>query len=215
MRRLRTEKLAARGIRCKPSDLFEVTNQFISNPLDQERMISDLEQAKQQHEFTSKAFGGWDSIPLRSLRGMTGAAGSRASGEHASSNAELFKDTDVMPGYIRFVVHSIAAGILKVRLMRLRAHRTIGEHRDRFTPGPRVARFHIPIITNPDVTFHVNRQPYHMKAGRMYCIDVSQLHSVANKGDADRVHLVFDVVVTPEIEKNLTEATRLASESEA
>ena len=190
-------------------DLCDVTDQFLTAPLNTDQLRKDLNEAMTQHEFTSKSFGGWSSIPLRSLNGVTGSEGSRASGKHASSDATLFKDTVVMPDYIRSVINDAArgsGGVLKARLMRLQANRTIGEHRDKFTPGPPVLRLHIPIVTNPEVIFLVNRKPYHMEEGRLYSIDVSMLHAVSNKGTLHRVHLVFDVVMTPEVKEKMKAA---------
>jgi len=211
MRRLRTEKRHL-PIEAKRRDLYDVTKQFLKTPLDHEKLLSDLEKAQDLHKYTSKAFGGWESIPLRSLKGVTGPEGSRASGQHASSDADLFKDTNVMPDYISSIVKQIASGsgILKVRLMRLQAKRTIGEHKDQFSPGPPVARLHIPIVTNPDVIFQVNRKPYHMQLGHVYYIDVSQLHAVSNKGKEDRVHLVFDLVRNHDVEEKLKSAIESA-----
>lgn len=209
MRRLATHKPGNPTVNPpKATDLYDITDQFLSKPMDVERLVAALKEAEHQHEFTKKAFGGWGSIPLRSLHGMTGREASGASGEHASSNAQLFQDTVVMPDYIKELIDEIAgdAGVLKVRLMRLEKNRTIGEHKDRFNPGPPVARMHIPIVTNPQVEFQVNRQSYHLQAGHLYCIDVSQTHAVFNKGDADRIHLVFDVCITPTVSKKLKAA---------
>jgi len=207
MRKLQTHKPGSKPITPKPTDLYEVTDQFLVAPVDMDRLTAALREAEKQHTYTSKAFGGWESIPLRSLRGITGRDGSRASGEHASSNPSLFKDTAIMQPYIRELIDEITGGnndVLKVRLMRLKSNRVIGEHRDRFSAGRSVVRLHIPVVTNPGVEFRVNRKPYHMDQGKLYCIDVSQLHAVSNKGDRDRVHLVFDVCLSKNINKKLT-----------
>lgn len=206
MRRLRTEKRKKPSNTPAPSDLYDVTTAFLGDKgIDQQRLIEAYHEAERQHEFTKKAFGGWSSLPLRSLGGMTGKEASSAAGKHASSDANLFEDTVVMPDYIRELIDEIGqgAGVLKVRLMRLEANRTIGEHKDAFSPGPEVARLHIPVITNPEVEFQVNRKPYRMHVGRLYCIDVSKLHAVFNKGTEDRIHLVFDLCINADIRKKL------------
>ena len=207
MRKLQTHKPGQAPATPKATDLYEVTDQFLVAPVDMDRLTAALQEAEKQHAYTSKAFGGWYSIPLRSLRGVTGRNGSRASGEHASSNPLLFKDTAIMQPYIRELIDEITGGnnnVLKVRLMRLKSTRVIGEHRDSFSPGQSVIRLHIPVVTNPGVVFRVNRKPYHMDQGKLYHIDVSQLHAVSNKGANDRVHLVFDVCLSESINKKLT-----------
>ena len=158
---------------------------------------SELEKAESIHDFTQKGFAGWTSLPLRSLYGMTGECASDASGEHASADPEKFEDTPAMQPYIQRLVNEVAskhAGLLKVRLMKMRAGSSIGEHRDKFCGDEdKIIRYHIPIITHPKVTFYVSRKGYNLKPGELYRLNVSKLHSVVNASNLDRVHLVFDV----------------------
>lgn len=60
-------------------------------------------------------------------------------------------------------------------------------------------RFHVPIITNPDVFFMVDKQRVIMNPGELWCLDTSYLHSVANEGTEYRVHMVVEC----DINKNL------------
>jgi hypothetical protein len=155
--------------------------------------------AAKAHEYTQKAFPGWTSLPLRSLNGMVGAKASDASGDHASTDPSKFQDTPVMQPYIREIIDTVLqgstndAGLLKVRLMKMNARTSVGEHRDSFNGDGSVARFHIPIVTHPRVIFRVEGVNYHLSEGELYKIDVSKRHAVENSSDIDRVHLVFDI----------------------
>ena len=147
----------------------------------------------ERHEFTEKAFTGWSSIPLRSVGGGIDKKASSGCGMAASSNPDIFKDTPYMTPCIRQFIERISGEVLKVRLLRLKAHSSIPPHCDFFKRGREVSRVHVPIGTNPAVLFTVVNETRHLAAGRMYVVDVSQRHSVVNDGDSDRIHLVFDV----------------------
>lgn len=182
----------------EPTDCELLTRQYFgTDQLNVDALVTDMLAASKCHEFTEKSFTGWTSLPLRSLGGITGKEASEASGEHASSDPEKFEDTIAMQPYIQSLVHQVGAmhsGLLKVRLMKMRPGSTIGEHRDRFCgEHDKIMRFHIPIQTSPRVKFQVSRESYYLEPGKLYRVDVSKLHSVANHGDTDRIHLVFDV----------------------
>jgi gentisate 1,2-dioxygenase len=51
---------------------------------------------------------------------------------------------------------------------------------------------HIPIVTNPDVEFILDGERIIMNEGECWYIDANFIHSVANKGTEDRIHLVID-----------------------
>lgn len=55
-------------------------------------------------------------------------------------------------------------------------------------------RIHIPILTNPDVTFTCGTDSVHMAAGDCWVFDSFLLHTVRNRGSAQRIHLVLDTV---------------------
>lgn len=180
------------------SDCQELTEDYFGCGItDIQKLVEEMHSASEIHEFTRKSFSGWTSLPLRSLGGMTGAKASSASGEHASADPEKFQDTIAMQPYIKSLVDTVAVkhgGLLKVRLMKMAAGSSIGEHRDKFCGDEdKIMRFHIPIQTNPKVQFSVSRVAYHLEAGKLYLMNVSKLHSVVNGGTEDRIHLVFDV----------------------
>jgi aspartyl/asparaginyl beta-hydroxylase (cupin superfamily) len=78
-----------------------------------------------------------------------------------------------------------------------RRHATPGrikEHRD-FSGGVPmgVARFHVPIVTHPDVEFYVSGRRVVMDPGSVWSLDTSYPHRVANRSNVSRVHLILDV----------------------
>ena len=98
--------------------------------------------------------------------------------------------------YFRAVLEAFACPLLAVRLMRLAPGSLIKEHRDHelsFEEG--VVRIHIPVVTNDGVDFRLNGRRCTMPAGSSWYLRLSDPHSVANSGPADRVHMVIDAVV--------------------
>jgi Aspartyl/Asparaginyl beta-hydroxylase len=53
-------------------------------------------------------------------------------------------------------------------------------------------RLHIPIITNSQVEFILDGNRVIMNEGECWYIDANFIHSVANRGETDRIHLVID-----------------------
>ena len=109
-----------------------------------------------------------------------------------------FVDTPALAAspYFREVLAAFACPLLAVRLMRLGAGSTIKEHHDHdlsFEQG--TVRIHIPVVTNGEVDFRLNREPCVMRAGTAWYLRLADPHSVANRGTSDRVHLVIDSAV--------------------
>lgn len=83
-----------------------------------------------------------------------------------------------------------------VRLMRLAAGSVIKEHEDLdLDVADGYARIHVPIVTNPDVDFRLNGERVTMVPGEAWYLRLADPHSVANRGETARVHLVIDLVV--------------------
>lgn len=79
-------------------------------------------------------------------------------------------------------------------LVKLPAGREVSPHDDIGEYFARIHRYHIPIVTNDQVRFQLGNLHLHLETGRLYEINnCSGLHSVRNEGDADRVHLIFDL----------------------
>jgi len=73
----------------------------------------------------------------------------------------------------------------------------LGLHRERIIAIPKrehdyKLRFHLPVVTNPDVRFTMDGQQYIMSEGHVYLFNQSCMHGVCNVGTNMRVHLVWD-----------------------
>ena len=133
--------------------------------------------------------GDWSALPLRAIGGdehniLTGAPDIRA-----------FEDTPLLAAspYFRQVLASFRCPLTTVRLMRLAPGGVIKEHIDDgagYEYGQ--LRLHVPITTNPEVAFVVDGQRVPMAPGECWYINAAVAHSVANRGQSDRVHLLID-----------------------
>ena len=95
--------------------------------------------------------------------------------------------------------------IYSARLMRLHAGAEIGEHRDHGVGAENgEARLHIPITTNPCVEFVIDGKKAPMQPGELWYMNADRPHSVANRGETDRIHLVIDGKLTDWVEQQLT-----------
>jgi aspartyl/asparaginyl beta-hydroxylase (cupin superfamily) len=80
-----------------------------------------------------------------------------------------------------------------VRFLRLKAGSVIKQHTDLnlgYEDGE--VRLHIPVETNPAVEFVLGGKRIDMQPGEVWYHNFNLPHSVANKGDHDRIHLVVD-----------------------
>jgi len=144
------------------------------------------------HFNTTYYQGDWSAAPLRSI-------GGRADQIYPDPTArDTFADTPLLArcAYIQEVLATLRCPLRAVRFLRLKAGSVIKEHRDHelgFEDGE--VRFHIPVITNPEVEFVLNQVRVVMNEGECWCLNVNEPHRVANRGATDRIHLVTDCVV--------------------
>jgi hypothetical protein len=138
--------------------------------------------------------GDWSVIPLR------GVAGAKHPVKmiYSDPTATAFEDTPMLAAcpYYREVLGAFRCEVRCVRLMRLTPGSVIKEHDDLdLDVAAGMARVHIPITTNDAVEFELNRRRVVMAPGSAWYLRLSDPHRVANKGTADRVHMVVDLVV--------------------
>src|SRR5206468_2956227 len=98
----------------------------------------------------------------------------------------------------------------RIRLMRLapgggelRRHADLTDPESGIADG-RVARFHFPLTTNPDVVFtswdaRGRRHEANMAAGECWYLDTRKPHAAVNRGATERIHLVVDVEANPAV----------------
>jgi len=53
-------------------------------------------------------------------------------------------------------------------------------------------KIHVPLVTNPDVTFFVDDVGYQFAEGEAVEVNNMAYHAVTNRGTTDRIHLIFE-----------------------
>ncbi len=188
----------------------------LSFSFDAERMAGELEAlsaAGWTAHFNQGFYeGGWTGVALRGAKARNGAL---------VADGEIFEDTPLLAAcpYIRQVVETFQAPKRAIRLLRLDPAAAIKEHRDYdlgYAQGE--VRLHVPVVTNPEVQFHLRNRRVIMAPGECWYLDLGHPHRVVNGGDSARVHLVIDLAVndwlreqvpfeaTPELERRIADA---------
>ena len=94
--------------------------------------------------------------------------------------------------YMRQVLASFGVVWSRSRLLRLAPGASVPQHADINYHWFYRVRLHIPIVTDPRVSFHCDGEQVHMAAGEAWVFDNWRLHRVENPVDAARIHLVAD-----------------------
>lgn len=163
----------------------------------------------------------WHAVALRSFGGSEqfiekpAEMSRRWREEHPDALGWQPADTallDALPG-ARRILSRFACPLERVRLMRLTPGGELSRHADITDRAAglddgQIARLHLPIVTDPSVRFQtwdLDDEPttVHMEPGRWWYLDVRKPHRAVNESAAERIHLVVDVVVTPEIRETL------------
>jgi hypothetical protein len=163
---------------------------------DPARLRADLEALNASTEwiahFVKQNYeGDWSVIPLRSKVGAIHPVMMI----YSDPEATQFEDTPFLAPcpYFREVIATFPMAVTSARLMKLTPGSVIKTHRDNDLDAASThVRFHVPVVTNPDVDFRLNDRRVVMEAGSAWYLRLSDPHSVANRGTEDRVHLVID-----------------------
>ena len=182
---------------------------------DPESLKQDLDQLTDEEwvaHFNTEYFeGNWSGAALRSVGGL----GTQL---YSDPNAkESFAPTPILSRCpnIRAALAQFQCPLRSVRFLRLTCGSVIREHRDAdlgFEKGE--VRFHVPVITNPDVVFFLDAHRVEMNAGECWYLDLSLPHWVENRGSSDRVHLVIDCEVNDWVRELLSIAKPVHFEPE-
>ena len=141
------------------------------------------------HYNTNDYSGKWTSIALMSESGKSDAI-------FASVNSnEKLVATEILSSctYFKEILDGFLFEKTAVRLLQLAVGAEVKPHIDNclgYEDGS--FRLHIPIITNPEVEFILDGKRLVMNEGECWYIDANFIHSVANRGSHDRIHLVID-----------------------
>ena len=152
----------------------------------------------------------WTCATLKGLDGEDGEFLTRA---HIDGGAErcAYTDSGNRCPSIRALLESMGEDVYLVRLLKLAPGGEVLFHTDDeiFRDTNKVVRLHLPIVTNPGALMRMGtplrapargyniwearqRWEVHLQAGRLWFTNVNALHSVVNKGEDPRVHLVID-----------------------
>ena len=176
--------------------------------------LSALEAAPWTPHFVRQNYDGdWSVIPLRATKGSAGMHPVRQI--YSDPTATEFEDTPFLAlcPYFREAIGAFGPATRCVRLMRLAPGSVIKEHADPdLSAEDGAARIHVPIATNADVVFEVNRRPVDMAPGEAWYLRLSDPHRVANRGTTDRIHLVIDIAVDAPLERLLEQAMAQAAD---
>jgi len=80
----------------------------------------------------------------------------------------------------------------RVMLARMAPGGVIHPHRDENPAAKWPHKIHVPLQTNPDVTFYVDGVGYQLAEGEAVEVNNMGLHAVENRGSTDRIHLIFE-----------------------
>jgi hypothetical protein len=91
------------------------------------------------------------------------------------------------------VDYGYARGVYpRVMLARMAAGGVIQPHRDANPAAKWPHKIHVPIVTNDQVVFRVEGAQYVMPEGEGVEVNNMGTHAVENRGDTDRIHLIFE-----------------------
>lgn len=160
-----------------------------------------------EHYVKQNYEGAWTVLPLRAPSG----ASHPVAAIYADPSAEAYVDTPLLSrcAYFGQVLAAFQCPLEAVRLMKLGPGSVVKPHRDHDLAAEfGRARLHIPVVTNPDVEFWLNRERVILREGECWYLELSGTHWVANRGQTDRIHLVVDAVVNGWLEEQLAQAER-------
>lgn len=163
------------------------------------------------HYQTKHYEGEWRAIPLRSIGGKSDDVIISPIENAEYSDTEFLKKSF----YLKEVLSTFKCPLKAVRLLKLNAGSVIKEHRDAdlsFEKGE--IRIHIPIVTNDKLEFYLDKEMVHLKEGECWYMNFNLPHSIYNKGNTDRIHLVIDAVVNDWVKDLFTRPGLLRKEIE-
>ena len=80
----------------------------------------------------------------------------------------------------------------RVMLARLPAGKFVGPHKDGKDWAVHPHKIHIPIQTNDQSFFFLEKERFHFEVGKGYEVNNGLQHRVVNGGTTDRIHLIFE-----------------------
>lgn len=200
---------------------------------DRKLILDELELVDQWHDdFPYYSDGSWSAVSLRGFDQSNPRWGIKPSemprawqSEHPEAMRFHCDWTNLatQTPAVRELVESVSwwRRLERVRLLRMAGRDGKGGKLNRHTDitdrnaGTRdgqIVRFHIPLITDPAIVMHSwdlsgRERATHLEPWRCYYLDARKPHAVTNPTGVDRIHLVVDVVSSPEVRRHIAEST--------
>ena len=139
--------------------------------------------------------GSWDVAPLMSVAGDPMVL-------YAAPTPGIYRPTPLLGRcpYFASVIEAIPGDTFAARLMRLGPGSKITAHADSaMSLADGFPRLHIPIVTSAAVDFVLDGTRVEMGPGECWYLNFNLVHSVHNRGDEPRTHLVIDAKTSDEL----------------
>ncbi len=168
--------------------IFKLPFSFDSNLLSKDLKIAE-DFLFINHYVTSNFSRNYKLLPLRSINGSIESG--------FATETTNYEDTIVLDKclYFKEVISKFKCPKNSIRLMSLPAGDIVNPHTD-FECGYEdgLFRIHIPIKTNQKVEFNLDNKKINMQCGEAWYANFNLTHSVKNKGNNTRIHLVIDCI---------------------
>lgn len=159
--------------------------------LDEEALRPELDRLTELElvqDYSDFMFGGWSNCVLWNGTGDAGDAELREF-DGSTRATGLARD---FPAIAQLAEETFDLDHVRwVRVFKLRRGHML-PHRDYLELEEPFARLHLPLRTDPTCLHSEGEHVYHMRAGEIWFLDTSEVHSVAVLGDATRIALCFD-----------------------
>ncbi|AVT28455.1 hypothetical protein C6361_01875 [Plantactinospora sp. BC1] len=173
---------------------------------DVDRLVADLERLgtaewKQQQLYTESGLGAvanfdWKVLSLCSIGGDPTRTDPGGPGLEGFGYTERLQSTP----YFAEILAGIPAPLRAVRLMSLGpGARTRIHHETKYGFPWGTLRLHIPITTSPGAILAFGDEVYQWQPGEFWFGNFCRSHMVRSSGPGNRVHMVIDTLVTPEL----------------
>lgn len=157
---------------------------------------ADLQQINDDEwvrHFNDRYFeGDWSGVALLSVNGASKQLYSDPTEDESPTDTPVLARCPSM----KETLAAFKCRVKSARLLKLGAGSRIIEHRDyNLSLEDEDARLHVTITTSELIDFHVNGERIVMNPGECWYINANLPHSVTNRSDKARVHLVIDCKV--------------------
>lgn len=98
----------------------------------------------------------------------------------------------------------------RIMLARMAPGGAIHPHRDENPAAKWPHKIHVPLQTNDDVAFYIDGVSHHFAEGEAVEVNNMGVHAVANRGQTDRIHLIFEYYDMDQPEPGWLEPLRAA-----